>query len=567
MNEAKTQVEQAEDSVRAKAAQLLIRRGLLNPESATNDEAVLAAYNEGLAQISEAAAEKAAEEGLTKEQAAATGVYDAIADKIDEGQFAEEVLRRAQEIREARDTKRNDIPAPRSQADIGEAGKAAADILDRVNKSGGLMNYVTTGSRTRLRDLMKHTTGDDKIRTLQRANDNMLLLASHMGLGATTHQEGGEPSELGIRKASELGCYEKFMDGFSAYAKAMGTTEGSAWTPTVYSADMIENVYQTTAVARVFPRAPWVGTGGTMSVPAEGTDIAIYGSTEATSDDDDPKYTANTPGVGTTVTATAKTITARTVWSYEMEEDAIIPILEHVRGKFNRAFAEGLDEAIMDGDTSATHQDTGYAVVAGDRRKQFIGLRYKALNQSDTLTSLSSYFNWEAVMTPALRMGKYAQGMEGDPANGPAGGGQRLTDTVLFCSHAMRTKMGALRDTKDNNIWLTPRYAGDADVRGRGYSVVDMIGGFQIIPTRVITANYTTAGIYDGSTTTHDMALFCYCPAFHIYDKALFTSQVIDRPEQGQRVMVARMRLSFTLMYASTDNVVGGLYNYVTTSF
>jgi hypothetical protein len=127
--------------------------------------------------------------------------------------------------------------------------------------------------------------------------------------------------------------------------------------------------------------------------------------------------------------------------------------------------------------------------------------------------------------------------------------------------------MGALRDTRNNNIWLTPRFAGDADVRNLGYRVVDMIGGYQIVPSAMVMDDLNVSGIYDGSTKTQSTAMFVYCPAFRIYDKAIFNATVVDRPEQGQRVLAARMRLSFTHVYPSTDHTVGLLYYFVTTSF
>jgi HK97 family phage major capsid protein len=565
-------VQQGEDSLRKRATEILIDAGLLDPNATTNDDMIMKGMGEGLSQISKFARDLAQEEGLTQEEAAAAGVYEQAAKQIDPVKFSEEVLRRAEELRGAGPamSRTGGGDAAKTQAQITDAARGSADVLERVNKAGGLLQYIKNDRPTTMHELIRHSCDVEKnpeIATLQRANDDMLMLAQLRGLHATKDREGGDPSDLGMPSVRDLGYYQKFMDGITQYRKAMDTTEDSAWTPTVYSYSMIENVYQSTAVARLFPRAPWVGVGSTMSIPAEGTDVTIYNSAEATTDDDDPKYTASTPGVGTTITATAKTITARTVWSYEMEEDSIINIMDHVRGKFTREFARGLDQAIIDGDTSSSHQDTGSGITTGDRRKAFSGLRYKGLNDATTLTSCASYWNWEQIMTPALLMGKYAQGMEGNPYAGPGSGGARLTDTVFICSHACRTRMGALRDTRNNNIWLTPRFAGDADVRNLGYRIVDMIGGYQIVPSAMVMDNLTTAGIYDGSTETQSTAFFVYAPAFRIYDKAIFNATVVDRPEQGQRVLAARMRLSFTHVYPSTDHTVGLLYYFVTTGF
>jgi len=533
----------------------------MDPEAATNDELVVTAMNEALAEIETAKEERLAAAGVEKGDPAAKAVDAAVENELDVEKLADDIRARAEEIRKARLTPRNG-PDLGSQAkpDMADAAKAGASAIEQINKSGGLLPYVRQTRPVSIKELMQYETGDEKIRMLQRANDDILFTAHLCGAGA------GE-SESPIHSVRDLRIYDDFRKSFAEHTKAMDTTEGAAWAPTVYSYDLQENVYQSTAVARIFPRMPWIGRGSTLSVPVEGTDITMYGATEPTSDGDDPKYTVSDPGLGDTVTVTAKTLAARSYWSLETEEDFIIEYLPHLRMKFVREFARGFDEALLDGDNDGTHQDTGLTLTATDRRELFSGLRKKAIADTTTATSCATYFNFENVMTPTLLMGAYAVSMEGNPHVGPASGGARLTDTVLLTSHALRTKMTALRDTRNNNIWLTPRFAGDVDGRGQGYGAVSFIGGYQIIPSAKIRSDLTTAGIYDGSTKTCTQALWVYCPAWHIYDKRQFGMTVVDKPEQGQRVLIGTMRLGFQHMYTSGAHTTSHLYGMVDTAF
>lgn len=566
----KTEVQKGEDLVRQRTLDILTDKGLLDPSKVDNDDAVMAAFNEGLEQINKEARALAADEGLDLETAARAGVFTEIAKGIDPEQFAAEVQRRAAETKTARETPRQDMPAPKTAAQFSDAGRAGADVLERVQKSGGLMNYIRSKRQLGLADIMAFNTADEKTRVVQRANDDLLLAAQLMGLGSEHYsiaEKAWVASPGRLEGFGDLACYKNFMDAFGTVTKAMDTTQGANWAPTVYSFDLIENVYQGTAVARLFPRAPWIGTGSTMTVPAEGTDLNLYGAAEPTTDDDDPNYTAGDAGLGTSVVCTAKTMAMRTVWSYEAEEDMIVNMLDHNRMKFMRAAQRDLDKALLDGDNDGTHQDTGASYTAQDAPSLFAGLRKKSLADATTLTDCSTYFNWQSLMTPALKMGAYAVGMEGAPNVGPASGGQRLTDTVLIMAHATKLCLTGLYDTKGNPVFLTPRFSGDVDGRGNGYGAVDTIGGFQIVPSEMVRSDLNTSGVYDNSTKTTTYAMFVYCPAWHIYDKALMNARVVDRPEKGQRVLVARMRLAFQHMQPSTAKTTGMAYKFVNTAF
>ena len=514
----------------------------LDPGSVDNDEAVAGALEDFCSDIEGRIEAKAHEYANAPERMAALKAE--VERGVDMERAAEEILARADERRKARTEKAAQALDRDGRVNVDEAARHKDEIIARANQAqtkalSGAMSLALTGKQDINALLRRPVSADDPIKLLQRAHDDMLLVRDACGVGADNEKY---PS------LQALSIYPKWHETFSALGKAFDTSDASAWTPTYYSADLIENVYQTTDVAGLFPRFPWPGPGGTATVPVEGDDIDMFAAGEATTDDDDPKFTADAPGVGTSITVTARAFAARTVWSYEMEEDSIIPILEHVRRKFVRCFARNFDMALLDGDADGTHQDTGRSLAANDVRRLFDGLRNKAL--ADSPLSGATYFNAEQVMTPLLNMGAYGQ--PSTSAELPANG------TVGICSHATKLLLGFLRDTKDERVGgsSSPLTAG-----------VSGLMGYPIVGSAMVVNDLNATGVYDGSTTTNTYLLWVYAPAWHIYDKAQLTMQVIDRPEQGQRVMVGRNRLAFQHMYPSASTTTRMLYAFADTAF
>ena len=525
----------------------------------TQEVDVISALNETIEDLKAAKSEK----GLTDE-------YDKeIVANLDGPAIAAGIQQRAEEIRHARLATPQQLATGRKVREnpdeaVPDAAKQTADALSVMMKqvaphstdnekeliaprqtSIGVVFRSMADKRQGMSLLMTHPTPNPVIRECQRACDDLMLLGAYMGVGL----EDGP-----IQGLTDLDRYQEWNTIVMAHAKAIDTTEHSTWTPTVYSPDFIENVYQSTDIARLFPRMDWPGPGGTMTIPAEGSDITIYGAAEATTDDSDPPFTASDPGVGTNITVTAKTLTGRTVVSWEMIEDSIVPILEHIRAKHVRQMARGLDDAIISGDTAGTHQDTDVnALAANDHRKQWDGLRKAAIANTTTATDMSTNYNYETVMTPILLMGAYGQTTSSDEV--------RASDTVLMASHPWVTKLGWLRDTNDNNLYLAWENIGSpgASVTGR----IPSIGGFQIVPSAMMRSDLNQAdGVNGASANTFSAAMFVYIPGWLIADKRLLQIGMIDRLEYGQKVMVSHQRTSFTNTYASSENSIGHLYGF-----
>ena len=529
----------ANEELSLKLRSVLAEKVGLDIDSATNDPDTVRALDETVKAVLGVVEERG--DAVTENKTAE------VVNGIDIGALTDAINARTAELKSARPAASPDSRSEHKvRADLRDAAKAMPDVIEHAKRAGGIFKLVTGGTPS-LQYLISHPTTDDNMKMLQRANDDMLLLSAAMGVGTKDSR---------VPSIQHLDCWKSFAETAGQFAKAMNTTDGSAWTPTVYSDMFLENVYQLTNVAQLFPRFPWPGTGGTATVPAEGTDINVYASGEPTLDDGEAKFRANTPGVGTSVTVTAKTLASRVIVSWEMIEDSIIDVLDQIRTKIQRAHAFDLDDAIINGDSDGTHIDTGLSLLSDDRRAVFNGLRRKAIADTTTATDCATYANFEQFMAPLLLMGAYGQMESSSP--------DRASDTVFLCSHPTRIKMGWLRDTQNNNLFLVGQFPGAPYVASTGK--FDNFAGFQRVASAKMPDNLNASGIYDGSTTTYSSALWLYVPAWHIYDKRSLSLAMVDRIEEGQRVMVGHQRLAFQHMYGDSAHTTSVLYGFKSTT-
>ena len=536
-----TNVQDTTKTVRDRLAELVG----MDISKADNDEFLVAAVTEYVNDIESAVERRAKEiaaDDVQKAQLAAEA-----AKAIDFEREKDNVLERAAELREVRKAEHRQSMSRRGEENIEDVGKAAKDIVAKAIDLGskravsGITILGMSGMPMGLSELISRKSSDPAIVQLQRANDDMLLVANVLGYGTKNRP---------YDRLSDLAHWGTWSENFGEVSKALsvsGSDTSGYWTPTFYSSDMIETLFEATDVASLFPRYPWAGPGSTMTIPAEGTEINIYTAGEATTDDDDPKYHASDPGIGASVTVTARAFAARTVWSYEMQEDALFDILEHVRMKFVRAFARDLDRALLDGDSDGTHQDTGLTLVADDHRRLFNGLRKRGLSETAAkgFVDAGTHWNAETVYTPLLNMGAFS-----DPAN-----------TVCICGHPTMILLGFLRDTQNQ------RLEGSNAPLTSGRRTLP--GGWAIVPSAMVRNDLNTSGIYDGSTKTKTYLLWVDKRAWQIHEKVGLTVGVKDEPDKAQREVYARQRLAFTHIYgaAGTDRTTTMVYNFANTSF
>lgn len=321
--------------------------------------------------------------------------------------------------------------------------------------------------------------------------------------------------------------------------KAMHTTSGSNvgedWIPTGFSPDLVDKVRMATKVASLFrtinmPQNPY-------EIPAVASDATAYLQGQSTADDAS-KLRASTPGTRK-VTLSAVKLAARTLTSEEQEEDSIIPMLPFIRANIIRALADGKEKAILDGDTSATHQDSD-VTASYDARKAWPGLRKLCLSACKV-----DFSTWStSAGIGLLRSLRTAMGVYG----------VNPTDLAFITGTTGYNDM-----LGTDQVTTVDKYGPKATIHNGELGSID---GIPIIVSEHIRETLNASGVYDGVTTDNTIVALVYRPGFVVGDRRKPRMRVVLDAETEQNIVVASERLDFKPLYvATTETIVALGYN------
>ncbi|MEP7284338.1 MAG: phage major capsid protein [Chloroflexota bacterium] len=175
--------------------------------------------------------------------------------------------------------------------------------------------------------------------------------------------------ESGIKSANDI--------------NTVGTSgDGGAWAPDMWRAELWLRTRQDNTVAPLFqmiemPSNPY-------ELPYESTDPTVYFVAET--NDSTTLNPSSSPIPVTKIgaakqTMTAKKLALRVTWSSELNEDALIPVVENYRRQSIRAMQNAIDNLLVNGDTvnSNANVNTDQSPTAGTKFLAFDGLRKYAL--------------------------------------------------------------------------------------------------------------------------------------------------------------------------------------------
>lgn len=221
-------------------------------------------------------------------------------------------------------------------------------------------------------------------------------------------------------RLSDLGYIAKSLRGGSLAAvdkadldvrfKAVGVTSDiEALLPSGFSGTFMRDIEKELNVAKLFPMGTVAG-GTAYDVIAIGG-IQAYITNEATDGTDSAE-------VYTTFVKTTKKIMAVVRKSYEALNDSLIDLAAEIRYELVRAIAEGIEEAVVNGDLSETHMDNG--VAATSAKKVCNGLRKHALGKGTVDfggSALTEAQMFAKIMEMQLAGGKYLSDTEVSKGN------------------------------------------------------------------------------------------------------------------------------------------------------
>ena len=339
-----------------------------------------------------------------------------------------------------------------------------------------------------------------------------------------------------------LKLWKTYESDISELRKAMDTqttAEGFEWIPTGFSTELIERVKLALKVAALFRRFNMPTP--TYRFPAEGVEAVAYLTPESVVDSA-TKITASTPRTRR-VTFEARKLAARVVFSEEMTEDSLVPVLPFLKDKLVEALAVAEETSVINGDAlPGPHQDI------------------------DVVNPLDARWAWDGLRLFARTCGGGVQVNFGGTAAG-------FTTTNM---RRIRQLMGIYGVDPNKLAWITSTcgYIGllnnvdvlTLDKYGPNATILKgELGKFDNIPIVVseyVRSDLNAVGVYDGAITNRTIFLLVYRDAFMFGDRRKVTLKTKEDIEVDQTISVATQRLDFEQLYdCSTETPVGAGIN------
>jgi HK97 family phage major capsid protein len=334
-----------------------------------------------------------------------------------------------------------------------------------------------------------------------------------------------------------------------AISKAFNDSSGvgAEWIPDQFAANLYFNIEETSQLPRVVADNLQKQSveRSTILVPRleKGGRPYIKGKI---STDSPAQYTAST------VTTSQKSVTVsglagRYLIDDAAQEDSAIAVVPALQRQISMDLADAMEDALINGDDSATHQDdianwnirgrwgAGSPALGGsaDHRRAFKGMRKQAFARS--CTADLSTFNFANLLGLKAQMGELA-----------------LQNVVIFASpEAVLANLLSLAEVKT------------IDVFGPQATVVSgqiaNILGMPIIMSRFLSADMNASGLYDNATKTKTGLLMAHAPSWYIFERRGILVETDRKIDVGATEIVATMRSTFdTLDLDATKNVAFG---------
>jgi HK97 family phage major capsid protein len=387
-------------------------------------------------------------------------------------------------------------------------------------------------AQKQLLNIMVMGTSDEAKASTQRLNGGKSLPSSmNDGITASQLAHAAASGERAIKSLRESILYGNG-------AKALTTTgsgTGLELMPSDLSADLQMRMFIESMLAAEMLAAEIQMPTQPFELPLITTRPNFYTGTQAPGSDP----TASDPGTGK-ITLDSKKLIGMSEYSYEADEDSIIAILPMIQEQLGAGAADAYEDALINGDTAGT-QDTGTGATAA--LKIFNGFRKLALANTATKKTMTGGITADNISVLRKAMGKF---------------GMRPADLMLLVGPNGYNDIVNLDET------LTFDKVGSAAAARILTGNAASIFGIRIVVSSKVLENLTSAGIYDGATTTQGSLLLVNKSQFLVGSRRGFTVEVdVDRKRQVNAV-IASFRRAFTpkeTPSASNPSVVIGI-NY-----
>jgi len=291
-------------------------------------------------------------------------------------------------------------------------------------------------------------------------------------------------------------------------------------------------------VANIFTRRVTIPQGvGKLEIAGAGSAPTVY-KLSGSSSDTLTLYPSQTPGTRK-ITLDPIRFGVMVQVEDEVTEDSAVAMSTFIRDELVTAMARSIDDAIVNGDTSVTHQDSD-VTASNDHRKMWNGLRKLTLAAAKLDASNTvSVANLRAVWNK-MRNGN---NIYGNPE-----------DLVIVTSLPGYLKLLTMAEV------LTTDKATDRATILSGK--LEQVLGIPVIMSSVVRTDLNASGVYDGTTTNRTIIQLVNRRAFVIGDKRKVTVESDRDIRYGREFFVVTARMDFEAAYdTSTEPITAQLYN------
>lgn len=371
---------------------------------------------------------------------------------------------------------------------------------------------------------------------LQRAVGRRAMLRLVMGANARTPNADAEVVRAAMRLPGPV------RDAVSR-AFADSSTAGAEWIPDVFSPELYQQFEIPSTLAAAF--AMDTLSGPTIKPKLTGQARPYLMGADSTSD-----QPAVLPAVSITTgsqTLAPPAFGMRSLVGIASAEDAAIPIVSIIQAQLTKGLADGYEDCMINGDTTATHEDaiatwnirsrwgaSGLGSSA-DHRRAFKGFRRIAVDRSATVDQSAGQTVAKILEELVGGHGEYA-----------------ADDVVIIVGPEVYFKKIAV----DSNVLTVDKYGPSASIlRGAPAS----IGGKPIILNRFMSADLANTGLYTGSGA-YAGVLTVARSAFRHYQRRGPTVELTRFANTQTIEVVATMRRGMDTLTGSTEKVA--MYGY-----
>lgn len=313
-----------------------------------------------------------------------------------------------------------------------------------------------------------------------------------------------------------------------------GTGTGSEWVPRSLSAELYRRLYLESQIAQAMMAREIQMPTQPYDLPFSTTRPTFYLNAVQNRE---PK--ASTPGTAK-ITLDAQKLMALVQYSYEANEDAIVPILPLLETLIGEAAAAAYESALINGDTTSTHQDSD-VTDAEDVRKAWKGFRKLALAASLKLDMATGGITRANILSLKKVLGKW---------------GVRSKDLLFICPSRTHADFLGLDDV----VTVYAHGEGATHISGE----LPQYYNIPITVSEQAREDLNASGVYDGSTTTKGGLLLVNIAQFVTGVRREFTIEVDRNIRSQTNDIVASFRKAFTPTEtpSSTIKTVALGYNY-----